>query len=203
MTDKYSRLSSAMNKMIQEANHEIQGLQDQMSSKLAEHHKATLADPIDLAVKHNTLEQKYTELSKAYQEKCRANDQSQKLYAALKAKHQREQVGTAASDNVARTIEATSGHYARPATYQDHAEMEGASIYKTTNSAARYDLGKDQIVDAGAGLYHTRQRSQGSSEVHGMQYSMAPPARPGPTSTRKLAAFINDPKTDNASSSWR
>ena len=39
MTDKYGRLSNAMNNMIQEANTEIQGLQDRMSGKLAEHHE--------------------------------------------------------------------------------------------------------------------------------------------------------------------
>ncbi|RMD43741.1 hypothetical protein DV735_g1372, partial [Chaetothyriales sp. CBS 134920] len=84
MTEKYTQLSTAMDKIINDANAEISTLQNKLAS---------------LSVDQKALKKRYEDLVGAYQEKGRKHAQTQQLYDALKRRVLMKQVETALSDN--------------------------------------------------------------------------------------------------------
>lgn len=86
-------MSQQMDKLILEANSEIQGLQDKLQS---------------MQVEQTNLEHKNRELIDAFREKSKTQQQIQKLYQSLKAQVMASQVATAATDEAENTIHTAS-----------------------------------------------------------------------------------------------
>ncbi|OCK97846.1 uncharacterized protein K441DRAFT_547223 [Cenococcum geophilum 1.58] len=93
LTERYSHMSQQMDKLILEANSEIQGLQDKLQATQAE---------------QSNLGQKNRELVDAFREKSKTQQQTQKLYQSLKAQVMASQVATAATDEAENTIHTAS-----------------------------------------------------------------------------------------------
>lgn len=83
LTEKYANLSQGMDQLIHEANAQIKSLQDKLQAMREE---------------QESLEQKNQELLGAFRDKCKAQQQIQKLYQSLKAQVMASQVVNAAGD---------------------------------------------------------------------------------------------------------
>ncbi|KAF4971178.1 hypothetical protein FSARC_1900 [Fusarium sarcochroum] len=92
LTDKYSSLSIRLEKTVNDANSEIEGLHHKLSS---------------LAAEQDALRRKNDELSQAYKEKSRKVLQLQELYDKVKRKAELGQIQRAASDAVDSSLQAT------------------------------------------------------------------------------------------------
>ncbi|KAI1615049.1 cyclin B1 interacting protein 1 [Exophiala viscosa] len=91
LTEKYTHLSSTMDKVVHEANTEIQAMQKKLGDSTAE---------------LQGLQQKHDELADYYREKSRKLAQMQKLYNALKQRAQAaEMIAPAASKDVEQTLQ--------------------------------------------------------------------------------------------------
>ncbi|KAM0238960.1 hypothetical protein ACHAP5_008466 [Fusarium lateritium] len=92
LTDKYSNLGTRLEKTVNDANSEMEGLHHKLSSMVAE---------------QDDLRRKCDELSRAYKEKGRKVLQLQELYDKVKRKAELGHIQRAASDAVDSTIQAT------------------------------------------------------------------------------------------------
>ncbi|KAM0548494.1 hypothetical protein ACHAPJ_009817 [Fusarium lateritium] len=92
LTDKYSNLNIRLEKTVNDANSEIEGL----------HHKLST-----LAAEQDALRRKKDEISQAYKEKSRKVLQLQELYDKVKRKAELGQIQRAASDAVDSSLQAT------------------------------------------------------------------------------------------------
>ncbi|KAI9787420.1 MAG: hypothetical protein M1835_002687 [Candelina submexicana] len=95
LTDKYTTLSSQMDKIIHDANTEISSLHNKLSS---------------LQLEQTDLQKKNHELVEAFREKSRKHIQTQELYDKLKRRTLLSQVQNAASDTVDQAIHSSSGN---------------------------------------------------------------------------------------------
>ncbi|RGP66402.1 e3 ubiquitin- ligase ccnb1ip1 [Fusarium longipes] len=101
LTDKYSSLGIRLEKTVNDANTEIEGLHHKMSSLMAE---------------QESLRRKHEEVSQAFKEKSRKVLQLQELYDKVKRRAELGQIQRAASDAVDHTLQAAqldpgySGH---------------------------------------------------------------------------------------------
>ncbi|KAF7560253.1 hypothetical protein G7046_g3918 [Stylonectria norvegica] len=85
LTDKYTNLSIRLDKTVNDANSEIEGLQHKLNS---------------LAAEHDALRRKNEEIAQAYREKGRKLLQTQELYDKVKRKAEMGHIQRAASDAV-------------------------------------------------------------------------------------------------------
>ncbi|KAF5636660.1 e3 ubiquitin ligase CCNB1IP1 [Fusarium sp. NRRL 52700] len=92
LTDKYANLSVRLEKTVNDANSEIEGLHHKLSS---------------LAAEQNALRRKNDEISRAYKDKSRKVLQLQELYDKVKRKAELGQIQRAASDAVDSTLQTT------------------------------------------------------------------------------------------------
>ncbi|RKL34995.1 hypothetical protein BFJ72_g8994 [Fusarium proliferatum] len=92
LTDKYSNLSVRLEKTVNDANSEIEGLHHKLSS---------------LAAEQDALRRKNDEISRAYKDKSRKVLQLQELYDKVKRKAELGQIQRAASDAVDSTFQTT------------------------------------------------------------------------------------------------
>ncbi|KAF4496887.1 E3 ubiquitin- ligase CCNB1IP1 [Fusarium agapanthi] len=109
LTEKYSGLSVRLEKTVNDANSEIEGLHHKLSS---------------LAADQDALRRKNDEISRAYKDKSRKVMQLQELYEKVKRKAELGQIQRAASDAVDSTLQTTqmnSGYEVNLPT-QSHAE---------------------------------------------------------------------------------
>ncbi|KEF54210.1 uncharacterized protein A1O9_10006 [Exophiala aquamarina CBS 119918] len=167
LTERYSHLSTAMDKVIHGANSEIQSLQTKVEG---------------LTVDYTALEQKHAEVVDLYREKSRKHAQAQKLYDTLKQKYQAEQMQTAASANVAQAIESIDAERrpetlrAAPSAARHHPGYADTTIPHLECRPSR----RSSILGTLEQL-HPHQRS-GSSAIGstgtGDQQVMPPPERP-------------------------
>ncbi|KAF5615952.1 e3 ubiquitin ligase CCNB1IP1 [Fusarium tjaetaba] len=110
LTDKYSNLSVRLEKTVNDANSEIEGLHHKLSS---------------LAAEQDALRRKNDEISRAYKDKSRKVLQLQELYDKVKRKAELGQIQRAASDAVDSTLQTNqmdSGYEVNLPT-QIHAEI--------------------------------------------------------------------------------
>jgi hypothetical protein len=120
LADKYSHLSTELDKIVHEANSEIRNLENKvkgtriMGSRVIWLLIVTTALQID----QKTLRQKNTELSDMYRDKSKKQAQTQHLYDTLKKRVMTSQVQTAASDSVAQAIHSMSS-IPRPQTFAE------------------------------------------------------------------------------------
>ncbi|KAF5531902.1 e3 ubiquitin ligase CCNB1IP1 [Fusarium napiforme] len=110
LADKYSNLSVRLEKTVNDANSEIEGLHHKLSS---------------LAAEQDALRRKNDEISRAYKDKSRKVLQLQELYDKVKRKAELGQIQRAASDAVDSTLQTNqmdSGYEVNLPT-QIHAEI--------------------------------------------------------------------------------
>ncbi|TKA68538.1 hypothetical protein B0A49_06711, partial [Cryomyces minteri] len=141
LTEKYSTLSSQMDKIINDANAEITNLREKLSA-------------VHTDQKH--LEQKNHELVTAYKEKSRSQQQIQKLYQSLKSQVMASHVQTAASDDAENTLQTVTGSRL--------IDRLG------TSRAPQSQYAQFSAGHRGAEQIHSRQRSSGSGGITA-QYS--------------------------------
>ncbi|KAK5294407.1 hypothetical protein LTR16_001366 [Cryomyces antarcticus] len=141
LTEKYSTLSSQMDKIINDANTEITNLREKLSA-------------VHTDQKH--LEQKNHELVTAYKEKSRSQQQIQKLYQSLKSQVMASHVQTAASDDAENTLQTVTG--------SRFIDRLG------TSRAPQSQYAQFSAGHRGAEQIHSRQRSSGSGGITA-QYS--------------------------------
>ncbi|KAJ4354574.1 uncharacterized protein N0V89_006311 [Didymosphaeria variabile] len=85
LTEKYANLNQAMDKLIHEANAQIKSLQEKLQAMYEE----------QASLEHNN-----EELANAFRAKTKAQQQTQKMYQALKAQVMATQVANAAGEEV-------------------------------------------------------------------------------------------------------
>ncbi|KAF4337694.1 e3 ubiquitin ligase ccnb1ip1 [Fusarium beomiforme] len=124
LSDKYSALSIRLEKTVNDANSEIEGL----------HHKLS-----NLAAEQDDLRRKNDEISRAYKDKSRKVLQLQELYDKVKRKAELGQIQKAASDAVdssLHTIQLDPG-YGVNFPKQSHVESNPAPVF---NQSHRIDI---------------------------------------------------------------
>ncbi|EAW16295.1 uncharacterized protein NFIA_056440 [Aspergillus fischeri NRRL 181] len=108
LTEKYSTLSTHMDRVIHSANTEISALQAKLngSSSSADPRGRTgpVDSKIDMQATEEQLRKKNQELVNLYREKCKKFAQITNLYNLLKSRAMRSQMKTAASDTVSQTL---------------------------------------------------------------------------------------------------
>lgn len=131
LTDKYSNLSTEMDKIIHDANTEIIQLREKLSS-------------VQAACR--ALDQKNQELADQHLIKSKAHSQTLKMYNTLKAQIMASQVANAASDNAEQAIQtATGSHF-----------TDRVTSRRSTGSA---DFSRLPEIAGGDPLLHQRRRS--------------------------------------------
>ncbi|KAK3071198.1 hypothetical protein LTR53_009078 [Teratosphaeriaceae sp. CCFEE 6253] len=122
LTDKYSTLSSQMDKIIHDANSEITGLRDRLDS---------------MHVEQKTLEQKNHDLVEKYKEKSKQQQQTHRLYTQIKT-HQLAAGLEIAADRDADHVLQDAGqpHYAH-ASVQRHQHMQSRGSNVSGGSGGR------------------------------------------------------------------
>ncbi|KAF2661351.1 hypothetical protein K491DRAFT_710928 [Lophiostoma macrostomum CBS 122681] len=139
LTEKYTNLNQQMDQLIHEANAQIKGLQDKIQS---------------MQVEQASLEHKNHELSDAFRDKARAQQQIQKLYQSLKAQVMASHVANAAGDEADYAL-----HTARP----DRSVERLPGTRTGTANLSQFGVGNQQRGD---GRRHNRDGS-GSSGGRG------------------------------------
>ncbi|KAH9845015.1 chiasma assembly [Teratosphaeria destructans] len=107
LTDKYSSLSSQMDKVVHDANAEILSLRDKMSGKL---HRIF---PLDhqgqrqaaMHLEQKELEQKNHDLGEAYRDKSKQQQQLQRLYTSMKQQQLAAGIELAAEHNAEHVLQ--------------------------------------------------------------------------------------------------
>ncbi|KAH7085724.1 RXT2-like protein [Paraphoma chrysanthemicola] len=94
LNEKYHTLSQQMDQLIHDANSQIKALQDKMQA---------------MHVEQTALESRNEELAKAFEDKCRAQQQTQRLYQSLKAQVMASHVANAAGDEAEMAIHTAHG----------------------------------------------------------------------------------------------
>ena len=181
-----------MDKIINEANAEIQNLQNKISN---------------ISIDHKTLEQKNAELVDMYREKSKKHAQTQHLYDTLKKRCLLSQVQTAASENVAQTIHNISN--GRPDTFNaggTHTRCDfrppnmhgGRSMLSGQIPHPDTKYTDDKYVHADdRGVLHPHQRSGSSNNGHRQRAdeeamnAMRPPQRPAAASRICLYTIVS------------
>lgn len=120
LTDKYSTLSSQMDKVINDANTEISILRDKLSGMPISLFwlVAAYSRWPGMHLEQKNLEQKNHELAQKYQEKIKTNHRFEKLYQNLKQKQLAGGIQLAAEYDAEDTLHAAAGDHFGNANYQ-------------------------------------------------------------------------------------
>ncbi|KAJ5102293.1 Zinc finger protein [Penicillium alfredii] len=117
LTEKYTNLSTQMDKVIHNANTEIMSLQSKVSGRLGRVLPVALTcnantRPPDMQAAQGQLQRKNQELADLCREKSQKLSQMTNLYNLLKARAMRTRMQTAASDTVSQTLNSLSSRAA-------------------------------------------------------------------------------------------
>ncbi|KAJ5811370.1 cyclin [Penicillium riverlandense] len=106
LTEKYSSLSTQMDKVIHNANTEISSLQSKFAGQqhCPQPTEVTLTPRPDMQARQDELHKKNQELAELYREKSKKLSQMTNLYNLLKARAMHSQMQTAASSSVSQTL---------------------------------------------------------------------------------------------------
>ncbi|ERF68709.1 hypothetical protein EPUS_05770 [Endocarpon pusillum Z07020] len=167
LADKYSHLSSQLDKIVADANAEIQSLQSKVKS---------------LQIDQKTLQQKNVELVEMYRDKSKKQAQTQHLYDTLKKRVMTSQVQTAASDSVAQAINSMSS-IPRPQTFGDASVQQPPPPNYRTND----QRGNMQYEHA----HHSRSPSRSSKNAHAEAEASAMPPPSGPPMGQQSHGFAS------------
>ena len=171
LTEKYGNLSLQMDNIINEANTEMDHLNQKMEGKCVSlFHTVTYPNlATAMKIEHEKLKQEHVNLAQAYREKVRKFQQLDTLYAGLKRKEMTAATEAAAYDTAdevlqsakARQNQGTSGH--PPFRYASKNEnMQPHSAHEDLNAQHQH---------------HAQQSLFNPGHTARMQ-EMAPPARP-------------------------
>jgi E3 ubiquitin-protein ligase CCNP1IP1 len=125
----------------------------------------------DLTIDSRSLHEKNNELIDMYREKSKKHAQTQHLYDILKKRILMSQVGTAASDNVARTLK-TMVSGTRPGTFNGIGFTQAASL--GTNACHERESNDIPVNENGVEQLHRRQRQGSGSQASGDVAAMLP-----------------------------
>ena len=157
ITDRYHDLNRHCNELVDQANAQIQSLQEKIGSKTTSHAPHWGQHPIntlsEMQEDRAILLQKFNELHNAYKEKSKAHANLKKLYDAGKAKEMAINVQDAAEDDADETLLAGAAN-------RFHDRMgTGTGIGGQASHFPMNRHGVEQI--------HSRQRSGGSGGMEG------------------------------------
>ena len=173
LADKYSHLSNQLDKIVNDANSEIQSLQSKIKgAKNLGLEWISRADwTVGLQIDQKTLQQKNVELVEMYRDKSKKQAQTQHLYDTLKKRVMTSQVQTAASDSVAQAINSMSS-IPRPQTFE-HSSFPQAPPANFRPDDQRGNIPYQQVP-------HSRSPSQSSRNAHIEIEAGGMPPPPGP-----------------------
>ncbi|TKA33678.1 hypothetical protein B0A50_00514 [Salinomyces thailandicus] len=157
LTDKYSALSTHMDKIIHDANSEILGLRDKLSA---------------MHVEQKSLEQKNHDLASAFREKAKGQQQLQKLYQSLKQQQLAAGMELAAEHDAEHFLQA-AGTRQR---HGNNGRSDGHVHNRAGSTGSGHDGGRSRAIHD----YATH--IQGSR--HGLQSSRSAPIPMTPSGTR-------------------
>ncbi|EXJ94291.1 hypothetical protein A1O1_02685 [Capronia coronata CBS 617.96] len=170
LSESNDHLNTAVDKIIHDANTEIQALEKKFEA---------------LSVDHKTLEHKYAELVDLYREKSRKHSQTQKLYDTLKKKCLVEQTHGLVSNNPAQ-IHKPVNTIPQPASARTRADQNQGPPQRPRLNERPGSRGGQ--IHHGPEQLHPHQRS-GSSAYGGDQVGMLPPERSRLAKTRLYFSF--------------
>ncbi|KAJ9613322.1 hypothetical protein H2200_003264 [Cladophialophora chaetospira] len=160
LTQRCQQLKAEADKIVHEANTRIEALEGQIH---------------ELSTDRQSMEQKYAEVCRQYQEKSRKQQQTQKLYDAIKQKVQVEKMGPIANNDVDNTLQSIH------ATMQPERTHHDLDLRQDFRSAERQSMAGRMIpryapVQVEPERLHPQQRS-GSSVAgsHSDHMRMPPP----------------------------
>lgn len=169
LTDKYSTLNVQMDKVINDANSELNILNQKLNSMCPETCRCPIIDlQQDLQIDADRLKTENTSLVAAYREKARKHQQTQELYDRLKRKEMATAVQSAAFESVDEVLGITPS---RP--------EYGSTLYPEQYSAqqrkqTQRDMFPIHADHNGIEQVHSHQRS-GSNNSQGSGGLMPPP----------------------------
>ena len=178
MTDKYTHLSRGMDKVINDANTEIQALQGRIGSMLKTLCKLllpALTNRSATGAELKNAQQKNVELIELYKEKNRKHQQTQHLYDALKKKVMMGQVHTAASENANHTLQSINAS-TRPGTHSGISNMNLQAPLGNHHRRSQVALFENEQL-------HPHQRS-GSASQNGSEVGLRAPLQHSQRSRR-------------------
>ncbi|KAL2438279.1 hypothetical protein ABEF95_005660 [Exophiala dermatitidis] len=195
LSESNDHLSTSVDKIIHDANAEIQALEKKLAGtsglSASAHHLATHSDSSEaVTLDHRTMEQKYVELVDMYREKSRKHSQTQKLYDTLKKKCLAEQThGAAHVVNNPAAADASAPPTIRAVNTMPQPEL--SRLLRTESNqepaqrpklAERRDLRGQPSFRHGPEQLHPHQRS--GSSVHGAGGGGEQGAMPAPEKAR-------------------
>ena len=169
LTDKYANLNVQMDKIINDANSELEVLNQRLASKSECFPSTDLLSwgPV-MQIDQNKLKAENTSLVAAFREKNRKHQQTQELYDRLKRKEMTAQTQSAAYESVDEVLGTVSHRRSRDSlspnkSYQSMARPQGQ---RETNQFPVNQNGVEQL--------HTHQRS-GSNGSRNSRGRIPPP----------------------------
>lgn len=172
LTEKYSTLNAQMDKVINDANSELNILNQKLNSRNMRDvcRDIQLILELDMQIDQDRLKNENRDLVAAYREKNRKHQQTQELYDRLKRKEMTAVTQTAAFDSVDEVLANVSGQprFSNP---QHNLAMP--------RSQAQRGFLPGQVDHNGIEQVHTHQRS-GSANSGGSGGMMPPPPLPRP-----------------------
>ena len=174
-----------MDKIINEANSEIQSLQGRISGTCG-FHLHCQADSQGMSIDHKTNQQKYTELADAYREKANKHKQLQQMYDALKKRYLVRDAQTASSANVNQALQSIGAH-AKAASHQDQPPLDPLQVYNEGISQHKARSEHIQLDNVGIEPRNGRPASE-VSDPRGVHSNMPPPPRPDLSS--RLGTYV-------------
>ncbi|KAL9620366.1 MAG: hypothetical protein Q9160_005066 [Pyrenula sp. 1 TL-2023] len=187
LTDRYGKLSTHLDKTINDANSEIDSLSKQISGKVpCSFQYGSKLTFQGLQLEKADLHKKNEELYRMYTEKTKKHQQTQHLYDTLKKRILMSQVQTAASDTVNRTVNSLTSA-TRPNTFTGNGVPSGRRSMPEIGDRLQHD----PLLDTnGVEILHSHQRSGSASNHSADAAIMPPPERPSFHRPRKYFALL-------------
>ena len=167
-----------MDKIINEANSEIQNLQNRISGSYHTTSLWALTDSSGMSVDEKTLKQRYNELADAYREKTNKHKQVQQMYDALKKRYLVRDAQTAASVSINQTLQSIGAQAkAKAPAYHESPPLDPLQVYNEGIGQHKARSEHSQIENIGIVPPRGRHPSE-ISDPRGIYSNMPPPPRP-------------------------
>jgi E3 ubiquitin-protein ligase CCNP1IP1 len=175
LTEKYGHINSQLDKVVNEANAQLQNLQNKIQgwdSQAVHGLYMILTFKTGLTIDSRSLHEKNNELIEMYRDKSKKHAQTQHLYDTLKKRILMSQVETAASDNVAQTLKTMAGG-ARPGTFNGIGFAQAGGL--DVNAVRERQSNTIPVNEHGIEQLHRHQRQGSGSNTSGDMAAMPPP----------------------------
>ncbi|OCT44618.1 E3 ubiquitin-protein ligase CCNP1IP1 [Cladophialophora carrionii] len=189
---KCQQLRSEADKIAHDANLRIQALEAQVQAR-------TVADiSTDLISDRQSMYQKYADLNSQFQEKCKKQQQTQRLYDAIKQKVLLERMGAAANNDVDHTLDSIRVIPSLDKVQHGRESRQGFRASEHRDTAERV-VPHTRTMPAELERLHPHQRSGAS--VAGSQGERMKMPPPGETRSSKTRMYSTTPMAVADSSS--